>query len=131
MVFVDTSAWFAFFVPSDPNHSLVRDWFEHSAQPLLTTDFCVDETLTLLLLRRERRRAVEAGSAFFHGGICTLHYIVPDEIHLAWLLFQQRAPAGWSFTDCTSKVVIDKLRVESALTLDEHFAQFGNVIIVP
>ena len=83
MVFVDTSAWFALFVPSDSLHSRVRDWFEQNAQQLVTTDYCVDETLTLLLVRRERRRALEAGAAFFQSGICRLHYLTQDEIRHA------------------------------------------------
>jgi hypothetical protein len=30
MIFVDTGAWFAFFVPSDPAHLHVRKWLiEH------------------------------------------------------------------------------------------------------
>jgi predicted nucleic acid-binding protein len=40
-------------------------------------------------------------------------------------MFTQRAAAGWSFTDCTSKVVIDELQLNAAVALDEHFRQFG------
>ena len=47
MVFVDTGAWFAWLVPDDPNHSLVATWIDACSQPLLSTDYCVDETLTL------------------------------------------------------------------------------------
>jgi len=42
-----------------------------------------------------------------------------------WILFQQRAAVGWSFTDCSSKIVIDDLAVKTALALDGHFQQFG------
>lgn len=131
MVFVDTSAWFAFFVPSDPHHGRVRDWFDRSPQALVTSDFCIDETLTLLAFRREQRRALEAGAAFFQNNICQLHYVAPDEIHRAWLVFQHRSAAGWSFTDCTSKVVIDRLQIEIAVALDAHFTQFGDIVVVP
>lgn len=131
MVFVDTSAWFAYFSPSDSHHTRVRDWIAKSDEELLTTDFCVDETLTLLVVRGEFRRALEAGTAFFRSDVCRLHFVAPEEIRRAWLIFQQRSVAGWSFTDCTSKVVIDDLRIETAISLDAHFAQFGDVAIAP
>ena len=63
MIFVDTSAWFAFFSPKDPDHERLRDWLSREEDSLITTDYCVDETLTLLVMRREIRRALEAGNA--------------------------------------------------------------------
>jgi uncharacterized protein len=130
MEFVDTSAWFAYFLPNDPDHERVRTRFYSSNVPLVTTDYCVDETLTVLLARRELRRALEAGNAFFQNGIAQLHFVNASQIHRAWLIFQTRASAGWSFTDCTSKVVIDELNIATAVTLDDHFRQFG-VAVVP
>ncbi len=130
MVFVDTSAWFAYFLPTDPHHQRIRECFRIGNGPLLTTDYCIDETLTILMARGELRRAAEAGRAFFEANIARLHFVTPDQIRRAWLLFQQRAAAGWSFTDCTSKVVIDELSVTTAVSLDNHFQQFG-IAVVP
>ena len=62
MVFVDTSAWFAYFLPIDAAHSKVRDCIASNSQPLVTTDYCVDETLTLLMARGEVRRALDAAA---------------------------------------------------------------------
>ena len=130
MVFVDTSAWYAYFLPTDPFHQQVRKCFLTGNGPLLTSDYCIDETLTLLMARGELRRASEAGHALFEARISQLHFMTPAQIGRAWILFQQRAAAGWSFTDCTSKVVIDDLRVTMAIALDGHFQQFG-VAVVP
>ncbi len=63
MVFVDTGVWFALNVPSDPSHPRVNAWFNANAEPLLTTDYCIDETLTLLVARGRVPRAIEAGKA--------------------------------------------------------------------
>jgi hypothetical protein len=130
MDFVDASAWFAYFLPNDPDHQRVRACFRSSRRPLVSTDYCVDETLTLLAARGELRRALEAGRAFFHEEVAQLHFVTAAQIRRAWLLFQQRAAAGWSFTDCTSKVVIDELEIKTAVALDAHFRQFG-VEVVP
>jgi predicted nucleic acid-binding protein len=131
VVFVDTSAWFAFFVPDDANHALVQGWFDTFKPPLLTTDYCIDETLTLLVARKRLARALVAGQAFFHRNAARIHFLSQNQIHRAWILFQQRASAGWSFTDCTSKIVMDDLGINVAVALDEHFHQFGNVTVVP
>ncbi|MBI2190690.1 MAG: PIN domain-containing protein [Planctomycetes bacterium] len=78
MVFVDTSAWFAFFVPTDPDHRRIRDWIGGQHEPVLTTDYCIDETLTLLVARGELVRALEAGGELFERGIARIHFLTPD-----------------------------------------------------
>ena len=65
MVFVDTSAWFAAVVPSDPNHPRAANWLAANSEVLITTDYILDETLTLLRTRGERQRAKLLGSNFF------------------------------------------------------------------
>jgi len=130
MVFVDTSAWFALFVRTDPYHQRVRDWFAANREPVLTTDYCVDETLTLLFVRGEVSRAIEAGRELFERSLARVQFVSPEQVHRAWVVFQQRAAAGWSFTDCTSFVVVNDLRIPAAAALDAHFRQFG-IIVVP
>ncbi len=130
MPFVDTSAWFAYFVPTDPDHQRVRACFRSARERLFTTDYCLDDTLTLLVARGELRRALLAGRVFFEEHIAELHFITAQQINRAWILFQQHAAGGWSFTDCTSKVVLDQLGIETAVALDAHFRQFG-VVVAP
>ena len=103
MIFVDTGAWFARFVTDDPDHARVTAWFATNRELLVTSDFCVDETLTLLASRKRPKLAIEAGRELFDEAISRLHFLTSDQIHRAWILFQQRAAAGWSFTDCTRK----------------------------
>jgi uncharacterized protein len=130
MVFVDTGAWFARYVPADPNHQRIKACLDANVEPLITTDYCVDETLTLLASRGRFRLALEVGRALFEVRVARIHFLTPDQIRLAWILFNQRAAAGWSFTDCTSKVVIDELNIKTAVALDGHFHQFG-ILVVP
>jgi predicted nucleic acid-binding protein len=130
MVFVDTGAWFARFVPDAPNHTSVASWLEASPERLLTTDYCVDETLTLLVARKRPGLALDAGRFFLEQDLVALQFVSPEQIRRAWLLFQRRASANWSFTDCTSKIVIDDLGIKTAVALDAHFQQFG-IVVVP
>ena len=131
MVLVDTSVWFPWFVESDSDHGRVTAWLEQNPAPLITTDYIIDETLTLFVARKHVQRAMHAGRVLFHQIIATIHYVTPSQIQRTWILFQQRAAAGWSFTDCTSKIVIDDRTIAKAAALDDHFRQFGNVTVVP
>ena len=131
LIFVDTGAWFASVVPWDANHVRAAEWFRRNRKPLVTTDYVIDETLTLLRVREETRRALGLGSRFFTGGVAIVHYLTPEEISAAWKVFRQYTDKDWSFTDCTSKVVIERLKCVSAVSFDEHFRQFGTVVVEP
>jgi len=131
MVFVDTSAWFAAVVPSHPNHSRAADWLAANSEGLLTTDYIIDEILTLLRARGERQRAKLLGKKFFEGTIAEVYFLTEEDIRKAWNIFAQYDDKNWSFTDCCSKVVIDQMNIARALAFDHHFHQFGSEDIVP
>jgi uncharacterized protein len=131
MIIVDTSAWFACVVPSDKNHLSASQWFNGNNQALLTTDYIVDETLTLLRARGETMRASSLGDAFFSDALCTLYYLTESDIKEAWEVFQRYSDKEWSFTDCSSKVIMEKLGINQAVTFDRHFTQFGLGTILP
>jgi predicted nucleic acid-binding protein len=57
MILVDTGAWFALSVPSDPDHLAARAFIESNREPLFTTDYIADELLTLFRFRRQSQRA--------------------------------------------------------------------------
>jgi predicted nucleic acid-binding protein len=65
MIFVDTGAWFASIVPSDSNYQNAVSWLTNNTDSLVTTDYVIDETLTLLRARGETKRAIILGEAFF------------------------------------------------------------------
>ncbi len=131
MIFVDTSAWFASIVAVDADYSSASHWLKQNAEPLFTTDYVIDETLTLLKARGQMMRAQAIGEQFFHGRLATVYYLTETDIQQAWEIFQHFSDKGWSFTDCTSKVVIETLRLRQAFAFDQHFRQFGSVDVVP
>jgi predicted nucleic acid-binding protein len=131
VIFVDTGAWFASVVPSDPDHAAAERWLSQNNGPLLTTNYVVDETLTLLQKRGEISRARRLGEQFFNGTLATIYYLTEADIAQAWETFRRFTDKEWSFTDCSSKVVIEKLNLTHAFAFDHHFRQFGTVIVVP
>jgi predicted nucleic acid-binding protein len=131
MIFVDTSAWFAAVVPTDSDHPHATRWLAANSEQLLTTDYVIDETLTLLRARGERQRARELGEQFFESSMTEVYFLTEDDISQAWSVFRRYDDKNWSFTDCASKVVIEQMNIPEAFTFDHHFRQFGSVRVVP
>lgn len=131
MTFVDTSAWYALFVAADPNHAAAGDWVRLNRPVMLTTDYVIDETLTLMRARGYRQCAIDFGIEAFAKQLATIHYLTPADIAAAWEVFHDFDDKDWSFTDCTSKVVIEQRQIATAFTFDHHFRQFGTVTVVP
>jgi len=131
MIFVDTVAWCAVLVPSDPHHLKVVQFLTTADSDFITTDYVVDETLTFLRARHLFGKAVEIGRRFFDLNQVRVEYLSSDDIQRAWQIFRSQPQRAWSFTDCTSKVVIDRFHIKQALTFDQHFREFGNLVLVP
>ena len=131
MIFVDSGAWYACYVPSDADHAAATRWRTANTVPLLTTDYIIDETLTLMAARGHGDRALAFGVEVFGGQLATTYYLSPSEIAAAWDVFQRFRDKEWSFTDCTSKVVIETLGISQAFSFDQHFRQFGTVAVMP
>lgn len=131
MIFVDTGGWFAAYAPLDPYHDVARRWLKANGLPLLTTDYVIDETLTLLRSRGERARALLLAERLLLGIDAQVHFLREEEIREAANLFQCFSDKDWSFTDCTSKVVMDRYKITTAFAFDRHFRQFGNIAVVP
>jgi len=131
MIFVDTGAWFAAVTPSDSNHSHAAAFLASNRDPLVTSDYIIDETLTLLRARGEHRRALLLGEQFFAGEVAEIAYLTETDVRQAWETFRSYADKEWSFTDCTSKVLCERLSIETAFAFDRHFKQFGKLAVVP
>lgn len=130
-VFVDTGAWFAYFVRRDSDHEAAVKWTQENRQPLVITDYVLDELLTLLKLRESRRVAVAAGEALLQQNVTRVERITEADFRSAWEVFRQYRDKGWSFTDCTSKVVMERLRIAQAFAFDTDFEEFGTLVRVP
>jgi hypothetical protein len=130
-IFVDTGAWFAYFVRRDPDHNSARNWVSTNESSLVTTDYILDELFTLLKIRESHIVAVAAGRVLLEEKICRIIKVTPEDFTRAWSIFVHFRDKGWSFTDCTSKTIMERLGITTAFSFDEHFEQFGSNIRVP
>lgn len=131
MIFVDTGIWYSIFVPADADHQATITWFRGNPRPLVTTDYIVDEVLTLMRSRGEPARALIAGQEFFGALAAVVRMVEPQDVLAAWEVFRRFNDKRWSFTDCVSYAVMERLKIDTAASFDHHFRQFGTVAIIP
>jgi uncharacterized protein len=129
-VFVDTGAWFAASVPTDPDHVAASEFMRSNTQRLVTSDCIYDELLTLFRSRGKMDRAQDWVNQVRQRR-CEIVRLTRDDIRQATDLYFAFADKRWSFTDCTSRVVMERLGIRRAFAFDEHFHQFGTVSVVP
>ena len=123
-------AWFAYFVRRDPDHNAARNWVSTNESALVTSDYVLDELFTLLKIRESHRVAVAAGRVLIEEKICEFIKLTRIDFTRAWSIVQF-SDKGWSFTDCTSKAIMERLSITTSFSFDEHFEQFGSIIRVP
>jgi len=124
-IFVDTSGWFAAASRRDHDHPAVKQYLKENTPLLVTTDYVVDETATLLLSRLGHIAAVRFLDSIQASPRIELIYLKRQTIEGAMNLFRKCPDKGWSLTDCTSFVIMKELGFDTALALDDHFRQAG------
>jgi predicted nucleic acid-binding protein len=127
-VFVDTAGWVSCADGADAHHArstAARDAALEAGQTLITTDFVVDQTLRLNRLRLGLAAAERWWQQVDRSPRLRWERVGSDRFEKACLLFFQYRDKDFSFTDCTSFVIMRELRMTHALTTDTHFRQMG------
>ncbi len=127
-VMVDTSAFHALRNIGDVLEyeiaTAVAKHLERDGAALVTTDYVLDETYTLFRMTLGHKAAVDFGLQIQQGGIEIVQ--VDESIQEnAWEIFARYRDKRFSFTDCTSFVVMERARIRGAFTFDRHFQQYG------
>ena len=127
---MDTAGWIACTDAADLANEralALRDSCLEEGGVLVTTDYIVDETLTLLRVRGGLRVAETWWREVDSSPYLRWEFISPERAEKARAIFFRYADKEFSFTDCTSFVVMHELRLSDALTTDHHFEQAGFV----
>ena len=135
-IFADTSFFIAFYDGSDQYHQesvSISKKLSSSNPEIVTSDYIYDESITYLLLTHPYYGYLRAqkfdidiiGSKKFN------FVFVNDYIfHEARDLFKKyNKDKKWSFTDCTSFVLMDDYNISEVLTFDKNFRQKGFKLI--
>jgi uncharacterized protein len=134
MIFVDTAAFLAIENRRDAHHEeALRYWRSclEKGKPLVTSDYVLDESYTIIRVRAGHSVAVQFGEAVRASRLLRIEHITPEIFEAAWRIFRDFAEHDFSFTDCTSFALMQSLGLESAFTFDSHFARYGRFLINP
>jgi uncharacterized protein len=128
LLFVDTAGWMACADGSDPAHGktvVVRDSWLEGGGLFVTSDYVADETLTLLRIRL----GIDAAETWWQqvdgSSRVRWEYVSLARADKARSLFFRYRDKDFSFTDCTSFILMRELKLREALTTDHHFPQAG------
>ncbi len=124
-VFIDTGAWFALHNHLDVDHQSAREAVAGLRRQPVTTEYVFDEAVTLALSRANHELAVQVGSTLLDPSSVRLVSLREVDRQAAWRLFQDRPDKAYSFTDCTSFVVMRRLGIEHVIATDGDFEQEG------
>ena len=120
-IFVDTSAWYALLDKSDANHNAAVKFKDALVHPLVTSNYIVDEVITLSRNRLGHNVAVEIGEKLWNESIATLIHVTTQDEKKAWEIFVTYHDKNFSFTDCTSFALMERIGMTEAFAFDEHF----------
>lgn len=119
---VDTGAWYAAADKSDRHHRAARQFYlEHAADgSFVTTDLIVAETWSLLSAHLGRPAAFTFW-ATLRDTRTPIVTIDPVDLESAWQIVQAFPDQTFSFVDCTTFAVMQRLGVDEAFAFNAHF----------
>lgn len=133
-VLVDSAGLYALADHRDPAHGeaeaciagLVR-----KRTSLVLTDYIIDEAATLAKVRTGARASLRLLEIVDRSAAFNVTWIGPERFEAAKVFFRKHADHGYSFTDCTSFVIMHELGITDALTTDRHFVEAGFKALLP
>ena len=131
LVFVDTSAFKAYYDRKDRHHKAARNFVarvverEIEFRLLVTSDYVLDETATLVKRAVGAKEASRFLRAVQDSKMIRVVHVGKEYFEKAKQLFEKHSDTEWSFTDCTSFTLMKELGIKHAFTFDEHFKQAG------
>jgi predicted nucleic acid-binding protein len=125
-VFLDTSGLYALVDKNDSWHDkatrVVRQILQ-SRRKLITTDQIIIETVNLSVARKSHFVGKRVLDLVEQSTGITVEWIGSLRVDSAKTFYRKHSDHAFSFTDCTSFIVMHELKLIEALTSDEHFTQ--------
>lgn len=124
--FIDTGAFYAFVDKKDAEHNKVVKILKNRNERFVTSNYVVDELITLF---RFRGVPFEKFSLFidslWNEEICSIFRVTIDIDREAWELMKKYQDHDFSFTDCTSFILMQNYGMKKVCSLDKHFQVMG------
>jgi len=128
-IFVDTSAWFSLLDKDSENHQEAVQYLKETEIPFITSDYVMDETLTLIRSAISHKAAIEFWGNLNKSRWATIIDVSTNDKEHAIEIFKKYHDKDFSFTDCTSFALMQRLGIKEAFSFDRHFRQIGFITI--
>ena len=129
MIFLDSGAWIALSVPNDRNaraaHKVHADIANGAHGRIVTTDFVLDEGATFVRMATDLATAATLLRTVTTARNVIVVWIGAEHFQDALEELERHEDKRWSFTDCTSFVVMKELQILEAFTFDRNFEEAG------
>ncbi len=128
IVFGDTSAIVAYFDRDDQRHNESKNIFNKIVKErikILITDYIFDECITTILSRVGHYEALKAGEFILSSNITKFVWLDESLKLKAWEYFKKHSDKCYSFTDCTSFMVMKELKIKHFFAFDDDFQRAG------
>lgn len=121
-IFVDTGAWYALVDSDDSDHRAAAAFLVANTIPLITTNFVFSETVTLIRYRLGHEAARSFGQKLKESSFVRVVGVSPADEDRAWEIFTKYGDQDFSFVDCTSFAVMERMKLSTAFAFDRHFS---------
>jgi predicted nucleic acid-binding protein len=120
-IFVDTGAWYALVDTDDADHGAAAAFLAANTVPLITTNAVFSETVTLIRYRIGHEAARIFGQKLKESSFVRMVAVTPADEERAWEIFAKYGDQDFSFVDCTSFAVMQRMKLTQAFAFDRHF----------
>ena len=128
MIYIDTGAFLGRYIANDQyHHRALKAWkrIANERERCFTSNFVLDEALTLLARRAGYVFAAERARIFYDSAVLTILRPDRDDEISALEYFQKYGDQKVSFTDAISFVLMRKANLKHVFSYDRHFQQAG------
>ncbi|MBV6494860.1 MAG: 23S rRNA-specific endonuclease VapC20 [Turneriella sp.] len=129
-LFIDTGGFYLLMVEKAPQHDKATTALFNQTKRgrIVTSDYVISETATLLVARGYKLQQKKFLNMVRTSEALAIERIGAElfdkTIEFALKHFDQE----YSFTDCTSFLLMRKLKIRRVMTTDRHFAEQGFVV---
>jgi predicted nucleic acid-binding protein len=133
MIILDSSFIVSFAVETDTNHlqavKIMDDIEKGKYGQLYITDYIFDETVTVIFIKTKKlAKAVNVGNALKKS--VEIIDVDKNSFENAWNEFKRQKRTDFSFTDCTTIVVMRANEIKNIATFDEDFKKIGEINVI-
>lgn len=133
MILLDTSFIVAYYNIRDENHSKAEDLMEDLEAgkygTLCITDYIFDESTTVAFIRlKSLSETVKIGELIRKS--TGLLEVEKSDFEDAWDLFKKQEATAFSFTDCSTLIMMKENNIKNIATFDEDFLKVKGINVI-